>query len=194
LEQKGVTPISHGQRHIRPHAPQENYMPMARTHARETHARARTSARHNAITLLKADHKEVKAMVEQFKKSRSDSKKAELAEQICSALEVHATIEEEIFYPAAREALRSSDEELIDEAQVEHTSLKEMIAKIKSATPGDAMWEAEVKVLGEYVNHHVKEEEGEIFPKLRKTSMDLEDIGEQLQQRKSELIGMDGGA
>jgi hemerythrin superfamily protein len=154
----------------------------------------RTSARHNAITLLKADHKEVKAMVEQFKKSRSDSKKAELAEQICSALEVHATIEEEIFYPAAREALRSSDEELIDEAQVEHTSLKEMIAKIKGATPGDAMWEAEVKVLGEYVNHHVKEEEGEIFPKLRKTSMDLEDIGEQLQQRKSELMGMDGGA
>ena len=84
-------------------------MPMARTHARETHARGRTSARHNAINLLKGDHKEVKSMVEQFKKSRSDSKKADLAENICSALEVHARIEEEIFYPAAREALRSSD-------------------------------------------------------------------------------------
>ena len=168
-------------------------MPMARTHARDTHARGRTSARHNAINLLKGDHKEVKSMVEEFKKSRSDSKKADLAENICSALEVHARIEEEIFYPAAREALRSSDEELIDEAQVEHGSVKEMIAKIKSATPGDAMWEAEVKVLGEYVNHHVREEEGEIFPKLRKTSMDMDEIGEQLQQRKSELMGMDGG-
>jgi len=167
-------------------------MPMARTHARETHARRRTSAQHNAINLLKADHKEVKMMVEQFKKSRSEAKKADLAEKICSALEVHAKIEEEIFYPAAREALRSSDEELIDEAEVEHASVKEMIAKIKSGNPGDAMWEAEVKVLGEYVNHHVKEEEGQIFPKVRKTSMDLEEIGEQLQQRKTELMGMDG--
>ncbi len=169
-------------------------MPTARTHGRETtHPRRRTSARHNAINLLKADHKEVKTIIEQFKKSRSASKKAELAEQICSALEVHAKIEEEIFYPAAREALKSTDEELIDEAEVEHASVKEMIAKIKNGTPGDAMWEAEVKVLGEYVNHHVKEEEGEIFPKLRKTSMDLDEIGEQLQQRKSELMRMDGG-
>jgi iron-sulfur cluster repair protein YtfE (RIC family) len=142
--------------------------------------------------LLKADHKEVKAMVEQFKKSRSESKKAELAEKICAALEVHAQIEEEIFYPAAREAMKSNDEELIDEAEVEHGSVKEMIAKIKNGSPGDPMWEAQVKVLGEYVNHHVKEEEGEIFPKVRKTSLDLDELGEQLQERKSELMGMDG--
>src|SRR3954468_21854243 len=141
----------------------------------------------DAIALLKADHKEVKTMVEQFNSSRSDSKKAQLAEQICAALEVHAEIEEEMFYPAAREALKKNGD-LIDEAEVEHTSVKELIAKIKSGRPGDDLWEAEVKVLGEYVNHHVKEEEGEIFPKVRKTSLDLQAIGEQLAERKSELL------
>jgi hemerythrin superfamily protein len=139
----------------------------------------------DAIALLKADHKEVKAMVEQFKKSRSESRKAELADQICAALEVHAEIEEEIFYPAAREALKKNGE-LIDEAEVEHTSVKELIAKIKGGA-SDGLWEAEVKVLGEYVNHHVKEEEGEIFPKIRKSSLDLKAIGEQLAERKAEL-------
>ena len=146
----------------------------------------RSRAPKDAIALLKADHKEVKTMVEQFNSSRSDSKKGQLAEQICAALEVHAEIEEEIFYPAAREALRR-DGDLIDEAEVEHTSVKELIAKIKGGSPGDSLWEAQVKVLGEYVNHHVKEEEGEMFPKLRKTKLDLEAIGEQLAQRKAEL-------
>jgi hemerythrin superfamily protein len=140
----------------------------------------------DAIALLKADHKQVKTMVGQFNSSRSDSKKAQLAEQICAALEVHAEIEEEVFYPAAREALKKNGD-LIDEAEVEHTSVKELIAKIKGGAPGDSMWEAEVKVLGEYVNHHVKEEEGEIFPKVRKTKLDLQAIGEQLAARKTEL-------
>jgi hemerythrin superfamily protein len=147
---------------------------------------SRTRAPKDAIALLKADHKEVKTMVEQFEKSRSDSKKADLAQQICAALEVHAEIEEELFYPPAREALKKNGD-LIDEAEVEHTSVKELIAKIKSGRPGDDLWEAEVKVLGEYVNHHVKEEENEIFPKVRKTRLDLQTIGEQLAQRKAEL-------
>jgi hemerythrin superfamily protein len=146
----------------------------------------RSRAPKDAIALLKADHKEVKTMVEQFNSSRSDSKKGQLAEQICAALEVHAEIEEEVFYPAAREALRK-DGDLIDEAEVEHASVKELIAKIKGGSPGDSLWEAQVKVLGEYVNHHVKEEEGEMFPKVRKTKLDLEAIGEQLAQRKAEL-------
>ena len=156
--------------------------------ARKTRRKSssRKRAPKDAIALLKADHKDVKTMVEQFNKSRSDSKKAALAQQICSALEVHAEIEEELFYPAAREALKKNGD-LIDEAEVEHTSVKELIAKIKGGQPGDNLWEAEVKVLGEYVTHHVKEEEGEIFPKIRKTSLDLEAIGEQLAQRKTEL-------
>src|SRR6185437_1449841 len=140
--------------------------------ARKIRRKSSTSSRpKDAIALLKADHKDVKTMVGQFNSSRSESKKAQLAEQICTALEVHAEIEEEIFYPAAREALKKNGD-LIDEAEVEHTSVKELIAKIKGGSPGDSLWEAGVKVLGEYVNHHVKEEEGEIFPKVRKTKLD----------------------
>ena len=154
--------------------------------ARKSSTRSRTPK--DAIALLKADHKEVKTMVGQFNNSRSDSKKGQLAEQICAALGVHAEIEEEIFYPAAREALKK-DGDLIDEAEVEHTSVKELIAKIKGGEPGSELWEAQVKVLSEYVNHHVKEEEGEIFPKVRKTKLDLEGLGEQLAQRKAELQG-----
>jgi hemerythrin superfamily protein len=159
--------------------------------ARKTRRKSSTRSRapKDAIALLKADHKEVKTMVGQFNSSRSDTKKAQLAEQICSALEVHAEIEEEIFYPAARQALKRNGDDLLDEAEVEHTTVKELIAKIKGGSPGDNLWEAEVKVLGEYVNHHVKEEEGEMFPKVRKTRLDLDALGEQLAQRKAELQG-----
>ena len=159
-------------------------MPARKTRTRKSTSRSRSSK--DAIALLKADHKQVKAMVDQFKKSRSESRQAELAGQICAALKVHSQIEEEIFYPAARDALKKGGE-LIDEAEVEHTSLKDLIAKIEGGSPGDDLWEAEVKVLGEYVNHHVKEEEGEIFPKVRKTRLDLRAIGEQLAERKASL-------
>jgi hemerythrin superfamily protein len=163
-------------------------MAAAKSQSRKRKTKRAASGK-DAIALLKADHKEVKGMVEQFKKSRSESKKSDLAQQICAALEVHAQIEEEIFYPAAREALKANDGDLIDEAQVEHTSVKELVAKIKGGSSADALWEAEVKVLGEFVNHHVKEEEGEIFPKVRKTKLDLKAIGQQLAQRKAELQG-----
>jgi hemerythrin superfamily protein len=161
--------------------------------ARKTRRKSssRSRAPKDAIALLKADHKEVKTMVQQFNSSRSDSKKAQLAQQICAALEVHAEIEEELFYPPAREALKKNGD-LIDEAEVEHTSVKELIAKIKGGSPSDDLWEAQVKVLGEYVNHHVKEEEGEIFPKVKKTRLDLQALGEQLAERKAEL--QNGGA
>jgi len=157
---------------------------VARKSDRKTAGRGGTPG--DAIALLKTDHKEVRTMIEQFNKSRSETKQAQLAEQICSALEIHAEIEEEIFYPAARQALRKNDD-LIDEAEVEHASVKELIAKIRAGSPGDGLWEAQVKVLGEYVNHHVKEEEGEIFPKVRNTKLDLKAIGEQMAARKSEL-------
>jgi hemerythrin superfamily protein len=147
----------------------------------------RSRAPKDAIALLKADHKQVKTMVEQFNKSRSDLKQAQLAQRICAALEAHAQIEEEIFYPAARQALKKNGD-LFDEAEVEHASVKALIAKIKGGSPGDHLWEAEVKVLGEYVNHHVKEEEGEIFPKVRKTRLDLEALAERLAERKADLL------
>ncbi|HEY1386377.1 MAG TPA: hemerythrin domain-containing protein [Dongiaceae bacterium] len=143
-------------------------------------------ATNDAIALLKADHKEVSEMLEKFETARSTKEK--LAQQICQALTVHAQIEEEIFYPAAREALGDEGKDLLDEAKVEHNSLKELISKIEGSAPDDDLFEAHVKVLGEYVKHHVKEEEGELFPKLRKSDMDLKGIGEQLAARKKNLM------
>jgi hemerythrin superfamily protein len=143
-------------------------------------------ATNDAIALLKADHKEVSDMFDKFESARST--KAKLAQQICQALTVHARIEEEIFYPAAREALGEDGEDLLDEAKVEHNSLKELIGHIEGSSSQDDLFEAHVRVLGEYVKHHVKEEEGELFPKLRKSEMDLGAVGEQLAARKKELM------
>ena len=140
----------------------------------------------SAITLLRDDHALVKDLFAQFEKARKDDRKAALAERICMELTVHAQIEEEIFYPAAREVLR--EEDLIDEATVEHASAKDLIAQIESSSPGDELFDAKVKVLGEYIDHHVKEEQNEMFPKIRKTKLDLQAIGEQMLARKQELL------
>ena len=143
-------------------------------------------AANDAIALLKADHKEVAEMLDKFESARSTKEK--LAQQICQALTVHAQIEEEIFYPAARQALGEDGKDLLDEAKVEHNSLKELIGHIEGLESGDDLFDAQVKVLGEYVKHHVKEEEGELFPKLRKSDMDLVEVGTQLAARKKELM------
>jgi hemerythrin-like domain-containing protein len=151
-------------------------------------ARAR-GGKDDAIKLLKADHKEVSDMVAKFENGRlSKDRKVATAKQICVALTVHAQIEEEIFYPAAREAVRSG-EDLLDEAAVEHGSIKELVAAIENASPDDdELFDARVKVLGEYVKHHVKEEENELFPKIRQSDMDLQEVGAQLSARKTELM------
>jgi len=154
-------------------------------------AQRKPAARRNdAISLLKADHDEVAAMFEKFegssRKKPSTSEKAELAQKICEALTIHAQIEEEIFYPACQEMVEDAGD-LLAEAKVEHQSLKELIAKIENAQAGSEEFDAEVTVLGEYVKHHVKEEQGELFPKVRKSDMDLEAVGEQLEARKQEL-------
>ena len=103
---------------------------------------------------------------------------------------MHAQIEEEIFYPAAREA--TEDNDLLDGATVEHASAKELIAQIMDMTPGDDLFDAKVTVLGEQIKHHVKEEEGELFPEAKKSKMDMEDIGAKLAARKAELIKRSG--
>jgi hemerythrin superfamily protein len=143
-----------------------------------------------ATALLKRDHAEVKKLFKDYDKlaegeAGSDERRA-LAEQICAMLTVHATIEEEIFYPAAREAEVESD--LLDEAEVEHASAKDLIAQIQSMSADDELYDAKVKVLGEYVDHHVQEEEGEMFPQCRESEMDLAALGEQLAARKAELM------
>ncbi len=140
----------------------------------------------DAIALLRADHALVQDLFDQFEKAREDKRKQTLATRICMELTIHATIEEEIFYPAAREALPKA-EDLLDEAEVEHASAKDLIAQIESGKPGDEQWEAKVTVLGEYIKHHVKEEQNEMFPKVRNTKLDLRALGEQLAQRKEQL-------
>jgi hemerythrin superfamily protein len=149
-----------------------------------------SSKQQDAIKLLMNDHDEVEALFKQFMKSKDGgSQKADIVEQICKALTVHAEIEEEIFYPAARDALAEKGEDLIDEAEVEHASIKSLVEQLQDADPRDDMYDAKVKVLCEYVNHHVKEEEGQIFPKIKKTRLDLEELGEELKERKMELMG-----
>jgi hemerythrin superfamily protein len=144
----------------------------------------------DAIKLLKQDHREVEALLKEFEKARSP-RKAQIAEEICRMLTVHATIEEEIFYPAAREALK--EEDLVEEAEVEHQSAKDLIAQIQGSTPDDDKFEARVTVLGEYVRHHVREEEKEMFTQLQKRKIDLQALGEQLMERKQQLMGMAEG-
>src|SRR6185369_5073775 len=108
-----------------------------------------------------------------------------LVERTCAELEVHAELEEQLFYPAARRALK--EEDLIDEAEVEHTSLKVLIEQLKGMSPGDPKYAATFKVLGEYVNHHVKEEEGEIFPGMTKAGVEWDSILGQMTTRRDEL-------
>ena len=146
----------------------------------------------DAITLLKADHKEVKQCFKDYQKlvdkDADGSERQPLAEKICAMLTVHATIEEEIFYPAAREVLSEDDLDLVDEAAVEHASAKDLIAQIQSMSPDDDLYDAKVTVLGEYIDHHVAEEQDELFPKVKSAGMDTKAIGEQLMARKEELM------
>ena len=166
-----------------------------------THARGRATGKskamksqkqQDAIALLMADHDEVEALFKKFQKAKDDdAMKADIVEQICQALTVHAEIEEEIFYPAAREALAEKGEDMLDEAEVEHASIKSLVEQLKDAEPGEEMYDAKVTVLCEYVTHHVKEEEGEMFPKVKKAKLDLDELGAELMERKTELMGED---
>jgi hypothetical protein len=152
--------------------------------------RTRSAQGPDAIKLLTADHREVKAMFQEYQKlvdhEADDDEKQPIAEQICAMLTVHAQIEEELFYPAAKKAIKEPD--LIDEATVEHATAKELIAQLRDSDPTDVLYDAKVKVLGEYIDHHVKEEESELFPQARRAKMDLVALGEQLDQRKMQLL------
>jgi hemerythrin superfamily protein len=165
-------------------------MPTHASTTRSTPTRSRERRRaprtQDALQLLRADHRKVQGLFGQFEKARDDAKKIALAQEICTELKVHAQIEEEIFYPAARDALKEQD--LIDEATVEHASAKELIAQIEGMQPGDELFDAKVTVLGEYIKHHVKEEHNEIFPKLKKSKIDLKSIGRELAERKEALM------
>jgi hypothetical protein len=150
----------------------------------------------DAIVILKNDHKAVKKLFSEYERlcdgdADSDEKRA-LAIEICSEITVHATIEEEIFYPALREALDADN--LLNEAEVEHESAKGLILQIEEMSPDEALFDAKVTVLGEYINHHVEEEEGEIFKEAKSADLDMEALGEELMERRAELrseLGLD---
>ena len=139
----------------------------------------------DALALLEADHREVDDLFDAFEEANGDAEQRECAAAICAALKVHARLEEELFYPAVWPALK--DKSLIEEALVEHASARDLIAQIESGVPGQPFFAARVRVLGEYVRHHVEEEEDEIFPQVRKGKLDLAALGEALAQRKQEL-------
>src|ERR1700712_1402612 len=140
----------------------------------------------DAIALLKADHREVEDLFDRFEAATGDADKRDLAIAICVALKVHARLEEELFYPAAYSAV--DDKSLLDEAQVEHASAKDLIAQIEAGAPGEAFYDARVKVLAEYIDHHVTEEENELFPQCRKSKLDLAALGAVMAMRKQELM------
>ncbi len=140
----------------------------------------------DAIALLKADHKAVDALFADFKKSRAGARKQAIVAQICQELKVHAQVEEEIFYPAVKAALK--DKILVPESTVEHASVTELIAKIEAAEPSGEMYDALVTVLSEYVKHHVKEEQNEMFPKAKATRLNMVELGARLAARKAELM------
>jgi hemerythrin superfamily protein len=140
----------------------------------------------DAIALLKADHKAVDLLFAEYAATRSSKKKKTLVSKICSALSVHAQVEEEIFYPAVKAALK--DKQLVPEAIVEQATMKALIAQIEGIEPDGEMYDAKVMVLCEYVKHHVKEEHTEMFPKAKTTGLDMKALGAQLQARKVDLM------
>jgi len=144
-----------------------------------------------AIETLMADHRKVEALFDKYDKAKDadDESRRDIAETICSELLVHAAVEEEIFYPWLRENLEEDDMEMVEEAQVEHNGAKDLIAQIQGTTQVDAVYDAKVKVLSEYIKHHVKEEEQEMFPAAADAGEkeELDELGRQMEARKAEV-------
>jgi iron-sulfur cluster repair protein YtfE (RIC family) len=144
----------------------------------------------DATHLLMADHREVEALFAQYERlaeRHEDDQKMLVAAQICAALEVHMQIEEEILYPASRQVFGEKDQDKVDEAVVEHQGARKLVNELEELASDEPMYDAKVKVLGEYITHHVGEEEREFFPALRRTSADLVELGRRLAARKQEL-------
>jgi len=142
------------------------------------------------ILLLTEDHKKVQKIFKDFAKSKDkmdEETKEQMVRTCCQELTVHTTVEEEIFYPAMREALGASD--LMEEAAIEHDSAKQLISQLQNMRPDDERYDATFKVLGEYVNHHIKEEQDKMFPKAKKAKLDMLSLAEEVVRRKEELLG-----
>jgi hemerythrin-like domain-containing protein len=143
----------------------------------------------DAVALLVADHREVSDMFKQFEElgDRAKASKQKLVEKICTSLIAHTQIEEEIFYPAVREEVKDADD-MVDEALVEHQAAKDLIRQLQEMDPDEDLYDAKVKVLGEEIEHHVKEEEEEMFKQAKKSGIDLMALGQEMAQRKQEIL------
>lgn len=143
----------------------------------------------DALDLLDADHLAVHRLFQAYRELAANDapevQRKALAEQICMELVIHAKLEEELFYPTVRDAIR--DDDLMDEAEVEHASAKDLIVQILSMDAHEELYDAKVTVLGEYIEHHVREERDEMFPKVRRSGIDLARLGDRLRERKREL-------
>ncbi len=142
----------------------------------------------DAIAMLKADHRKVEELFDSFEKARGAERKQTIAKQICTELIVHTIIEEEIFYPACKGAI---EEDLLDEAYVEHDGAKVLIAEILSSEPSEEFYDAKIKVLSEQIEHHVEEEEKRVegmFSQARKAGLDMDALGEQMALRKQQAL------
>ena len=149
---------------------------------------AQTYEEMDAIAMLKADHRKVEEIFEQFEKATSKAKKQQLAEQACLELKVHTVIEEEIFYPACRGKI---EDDLVNEAYVEHDSAKLLINEIEAGGPDEEFYDAKVKVLSEMIEHHVEEEEKRVegmFSQARKAGLDMDGLGERMAEEKERLM------
>ena len=141
-----------------------------------------------ALELLAADHRKVEDLFQQFEdeKDGDEATKRALAQTICGELTAHARLEEELFYPWLRENMDEMDK--LEEAYVEHASAKDLIAQIQGAGSMDETFDAKVKVLSEYIKHHVGEEEKEVFPEVRGMKEELDELGQEMAARKAELM------
>jgi hemerythrin superfamily protein len=151
-----------------------------------------TATKTDAIALLKADHKKVKKLFDDFEKTEDESKQEEIAVEACKELRIHSAIEEELFYPEVRAAFKKEEqEELMDEAEEEHRVAKTLIEEISEGGADTEHFCAKFMVLAENVRHHIKEEEGELFPNAQKTKLDFDDLGSRMLARKEELQASD---
>jgi hemerythrin-like domain-containing protein len=176
--------------------PKEKIMPRSastKTASKTSRAAPRAAgrnARQDVLKMLAEDHKKVTKMFEQFEKMKEKDDQDTEAKQIlvdtcCAELIVHAQLEEELFYPALRDAI--DDMDMLDEAEVEHASAKQLISELSSMHPEDELYDAKFTVLGEYVKHHIEEEEKEIFPKAKKSGLDLAAMAEEAHERKMQI-------
>ena len=158
---------------------------MTKSRSHKSHEK---SSETDAVELLMQDHRKVQKVFKEFEKSRDemdDGEKGDMVRQCCMELKIHTRLEEEIFYPAARDGVE--DETLLDEAEVEHASAKQLIDELEQMEPGEDLYDARFTVLGEYVNHHIKEEEHELFPEVKKAKLDLDELGRRMMQMKEKL-------